>query len=187
MPGEKDRPLPLPPKRAFGLHGHQEDREGQTLMADELARAAAEGRLDEFLCGEIPDNDYARALVSMMMGMTGMAPAGTTPAESELKSSSSDETAGPSGPPADVIDAVRGGDVQRLKSLLERERKRRSNPEEAAEPPKAEADEQVKPVIEKEIVDQLLKIASDNDLSPDWLFLRAIKLYVQEYQRTGRL
>jgi len=33
----------------------------------------------------------------------------------------------------------------------------------------------------------LLQIAEDNSVSVDWLILRAIKVYVQEYQKTGRL
>ena len=37
-----------------------------------MAQAAAEGKLDEFLKQEMPDNEYARNLASMMMGMTGM-------------------------------------------------------------------------------------------------------------------
>ena len=85
------------------------------------------------------------------------------------------------------MDAVRGGDVQRLKELLGREQVKRSGGEEPEGQGKAEADAPAMPVTEKDAIDQVLKIASDNNLSPDWLFWRAIKLYVQEYQRTGRL
>ena len=185
MPEKKERPLPAPPKTAFDLHGHYEEREGQPLLADELARAAAEGRLDDFLDKEVPDNDYARTLVSMMMGMTGMAPVAGS-ADGEKKDAVGEETVNPPGPPVDVVEAVRGGDVQRLKGLLQREQRKRSQEEEPEEPGKM-ADKNVKPTIEKDIIEQLLRIASDNNLTLDWLFLRAIKLYVQEYQNTGRL
>ena len=37
-----------------------------------MAAAAAEGKLEDFLKQEMPDNEYARNLANMMMGMTGM-------------------------------------------------------------------------------------------------------------------
>jgi hypothetical protein len=43
------------------------------------------------------------------------------------------------------------------------------------------------PAIDKDVIDALIQIASDNSVTLDWIILRAIKLYVQEYQKTGRL
>ena len=40
---------------------------------------------------------------------------------------------------------------------------------------------------EKEILDELLKIAYSNNLSLDWVFFRALKRFVDEYKETGNL
>ncbi len=78
---KKDNPLPKPPNSAFGRKNRFEQPDEQpTLMADRMAGAMAEGKLDEFIKQEMPDNEYARSLASMMMGMTGMLPMGETPA-----------------------------------------------------------------------------------------------------------
>lgn len=181
---EKERPLPDPLKPAFGRKGRHEDGEVWPLMADEIALASAEGRLEDFLSREVPDNDYARTLVSMMMGMTGMTSVGRSPDAADgavLK----DETANPSEPPEDVTAAVRKGDTEELKRLLQRERKKRSPGEEAVA--ERQTGTPSNAAVEKEVIETLIKIASENDVSLDWLTLRALKLYVQEYQRTGRL
>ena len=74
---DKERPLPKPPNKAFGRKNNFEQGEDQSsLLADRMAAAAAEGKLDEFLKQEMPDNEYARNLANMMMGMTGMMPGG---------------------------------------------------------------------------------------------------------------
>jgi len=41
--------------------------------------------------------------------------------------------------------------------------------------------------IEKEVLDELIKIASANSVTLDWLIMRALKVYMQEYQKTGKL
>src|SRR6266540_6002203 len=80
---DKDKPLPKPPNKAFGNKKRFEEEDDQsTLIADRMAAAMAEGKLDEFIKQELPDNEYARNLVSMMMGMTGMLPMGGGPASS---------------------------------------------------------------------------------------------------------
>lgn len=181
---EKKRPMPRPSKSAFGKNGHHDDREDEPLMADEIARAAAEGRLQDFISKELPDNDYARSLVSMMMGMTGM----------ESVSQLHDATEGPSSsapaenlsaPPPDVMEAVRSNDVEGLKGLLQREHRKRHTQEDPGV--EKQVDTSPKPSVEKEVIENLVKIASDNDVSLDWLTLRALKFYVQEYQKSGRL
>ncbi len=73
---KKEKPLPKPPHTAFGRKKPAEHEEGDTLLADRLAAAMAEGKIEEFLKQEMPDNEYARNLTSMMMGMTGMLPIG---------------------------------------------------------------------------------------------------------------
>jgi hypothetical protein len=37
------------------------------------------------------------------------------------------------------------------------------------------------------LIDALIQIARDNSVTVDWLILRAIKVYVHEYQKTGKL
>ncbi len=72
---DKERPLPKPANKAFGRKNSSEQQEEQgSLLADRMAAAAAEGKLEEFLKQEMPDNEYARNLANMMMGMTGMMP-----------------------------------------------------------------------------------------------------------------
>ncbi len=181
---EKDRSLPKPFNPAFGRKRRSEDGEDRALMADEIARAAAEGRLEEFLSKEVPDNDYARSLVSMMMDMTGMTSVAKSPdANEEPSSPASVENL--SEPPAEVIEAVRKNDVEALKELLQSEHKKR-HPEGEQEIERSDG-LPPKPSIERQIIEDLVKIASDNDVSLDWLTFRALKLYLQEYQKSGRL
>jgi len=72
---EKERPLPKPPTTPFGRKRPFEEKEDNApLMADRLAAAMAEGTLDEFMKQELPDNEHARTLAMMMMGMSGMMP-----------------------------------------------------------------------------------------------------------------
>jgi hypothetical protein len=120
----------------------------------------------------------------MMMGMTGMASVIQAPnTAEELPSPASAEN--PSEPPPEVIEAVQGGDMEGLKELLQREHEKRHPKEEPAV--ERHTDTSPKPSVEREVIETLVKIASDNDVSLDWLTLRALKLYVQEYQKSGRL
>ena len=41
--------------------------------------------------------------------------------------------------------------------------------------------------IDTAIINELIRISADNDVTVDWLMLRAVKLYVEEYRKTGRL
>ena len=198
---KKDNPLPQPPNSAFGRKNRFEQPDEQAaLLADRMAAAMAEGKLDEFIKQEMPDNEYARNLASMMMGMTGMLPMEGTPiapspAEQHPRSSASvpaEQVLPTTEAPAEVLEEVRkaieGGDVKSLMGLLRQEHFKRtpgSDPgttEEAIAAPSS-----AQPAIDKDKVDALLQIAKDNGVSMDWLILRAIKAYVQEYQKTGRL
>ena len=88
----------------------------------------------------------------------------------------------------EVLKAVEAGDVKSLKELLEREHRKRM-PDAIVSPISEENTARFleQPGIEKDLFDDILKIASDNNLTPDWVLIRALKAYVREYQRTGRL
>jgi len=181
----KEKPLPKPPSRAFGAHAPEQEG---PLLSDRMAAAIAEGRLEEFLKEELPDNEQARSLAMMMLGMTGMMPPGSGPPSSPKEKEEKSVPA--SGEiPGDLAQAVQGVDVKGLMGLLRREHQKRTGeveteiPEEKAPSPHP-ADQ---PVIDKEIIDALIKIASDNSVSMDWIILRAIKVYVEEYQKSGKL
>jgi hypothetical protein len=198
---KKDKSLPRPPNSAFGRKNRFEQPDEQpTLLADRMAGAMAEGKLDEFIKQEMPDNEYARSLASMMMGMTGMLPMGGAPTapppvEQHPQSSGSvpaEQVLPTAEVPTEVLEDVRkaieDGDVKGLMKLLQQEHSKRtpvSDPgtteELIATPPPDQ------PAIDKDQVDALLQIAKDNSVSVDWLILRAIKVYVQEYQKTGKL
>jgi hypothetical protein len=198
---KKDNPLPKPPNSAFGRKNRfEQPDENQTLMADRMAGAMAEGKLDEFIKQEMPDNEYARSLASMMMGMTGMLPMGgvtTAPPPVEQQPQSSESV--PAGQvlpttdvPTEVLEdvkkAIGEGDVKRLMKLLQQEHSKRTPGSEPATTEEVVATPQPgQPAIDKDQVDALLQIAKDNSVSVDWLILRAIKVYVQEYQKTGKL
>ena len=195
---EKEKPLPRPPTSAFGRKRRFEENEGDVpLMADRIAAAMAEGKLEEFMKEEMPDNDYARTLATMMMGMTGMMPgAFPSPSGKEAEEHSEkteevklpEETPSPVQPPEDVINAVHAGDVKGVMEILAREHKK-MNPESESIPTEEKKTDDTPGLndIEKETLNQLIKIASENNVSMDWTVLRALSLYIREYQKTGRL
>lgn len=168
-------------------------------MADQMAMAMSQGKLDEFLQKELPDNEHARKLAEMMMGMTGMMPAGgfsgnpapereefsKGPAPEEHVERSSDIQSS-----EDIVNAVQIGDLQGLMGLLAKEHAKRTGSPVTDTPHEEKnsiAPSSAEPAVDKEVIDLLMKIASDNDLSLDWLFFRALKRYVEEYKRTGNL
>ena len=195
---KKERPLPRPPRAPFGSEkrfegGEQED----ALMADRMAAAMAEGRLEEFMKEEMPDNDYAKALAGMMMGMTGMlSPGGFAPLarESDKNPENVEEVKAseemPSGVqlPDDIIQAVHSGDVAGMMGILAREHKKRMPESETIPPEERKADETPGlSKVEKQTLDRIVQIASENNVSVDWIVLRSLRLYIKEYQKTGRL
>jgi len=99
-------------------------------MADRMARAIAEGKIEEFLQTEMPGNEKARKLARLMSGK------GTGPQEQEP----AEQTASDSIPEGDEA-----------------------------------------------LIEQLKKIAEQNGLSLDWLVNRALKVYISQYRRTGKL
>ena len=198
---EKERPLPQPRSTPFGLKKRfEQPGEDAPLVADKLAMAMAEGKLNEYMEQEMPDNEQARKLAMMMMGMSGMAdivpPAKKDAAERPEEESEEvlREDKGPLQPPEDLVKAAADGDVKGLMELLQREYKKINpgsilseahigNPADK----RSAAEHGTTPAVEKEIVEALAAIADENSLTMDWLILRAMKLYVQEYKKTGRL
>jgi hypothetical protein len=200
---DHNKPLPKPPNKAFGNKKRfEEDEDQSTLIADRMAAAMAEGKLDEFIRQEMPDNEYARNLTSMMMGMTGMMPMGEPaanpspaaaqqPASPEKTATGPEESISPAAEvPEDVRTAIESGDVKGLKDILRREFLKRTpgaeldlHDEAAPSQPQASG----MPAIDKELVDAMIQIAKDNSVTMDWMILRAIKVYVEEYRKTGKL
>jgi predicted amidohydrolase YtcJ len=198
---QNEKPLPKPPSTPFTRKraGHHND-EQEPLTADRMAQAMAEGKLDEFLQKEMPNNEAARKMAAMMMGMTGMMPMGgppmapTSPAQEQQSPSpdmnASEQISPPGEVPEDVRKAIESGDVKGLKDLLRREYLKRTpgatfdtSEEAVAPPPQASG----MPTIDKELIDAMIQIAKDNSVTMDWMILRAIKVYVEEYRKTGKL
>jgi hypothetical protein len=199
---QNEKPLPKPSSTPFTRKKSGEQREEQEpLTADRMAEAIAQGTLDEFLTKAMPDNEAARKLANMMMGMTGMMPMGgpptspTAPAPEQQPLSpemnATEQISPPGEVPEDVRKAIESGDVQGLKNLLRREYLKRTPganldiSEVAAAPPLPQASGI--PAIDKELVDAMIQIAKDNSVTMDWMILRAIKVYVEEYRKTGKL
>jgi uncharacterized protein (UPF0264 family) len=105
-----------------------------------------------------------------------------------------------------VLAAIQQGDVANLMGILRAEHAKRSGSGAAAEeapqvpaaasasrPPVPSPEPSVSPAvagpagIDTAIIDELIRISKDNDVTVDWLMLRAVKLYVEEYRKTGRL
>jgi len=185
---EIERSLPKPPTTPFGRkRSFEEEEENVPLMADRMAAAMAEGRLDEFMKQELPDNEQARTLAMMMMGMSGMMPPQGFPSVQENEPQGEPLNPSPE-PPEEMVKAAKEGDVKRLMETLQREHKKRSgDAEENITPENIERDSPAIGKAEKETLDQLMDIASKNNLSMDWIILRALRLYVEEYHKTGRL
>jgi hypothetical protein len=195
---KKERDLPKPGKTPFSKKRRENEGQDDLLMADKMAMAAAEGKLNEYLELEIPEGEYAKKLARMMMGMTGILPdEGALPVDEEAVSTPSDaaetvqvqEGEAAAAVPEDVVNAVQAGDVEKLKELLAREKQRRT-PDSVEASEKVANPEQCQPapsMIEKEMLDLMIKVAFDNKVSVDWLMARALKLYLEEFQKTGRL
>jgi hypothetical protein len=195
---KKERDLPKPGKTPFIRKRPGNEGQDDLLMADQMAMAAAEGKLDEYLEQEIPEGEYAKKLARMMMGMTGILPPEPgLRAEEHAQPPISEAAAtrqmkeGGSAPavPEDVVNAVQAGDVEKLKELLAREKHMRSPDvvEASGEALNPEQSQSSPSMLEKDMLDALMKVAFENKLSIDWLMARALKLYLEEYRKTGRL
>lgn len=176
---KKEKPLPKPPSAGRRAGRFLREEEAAPLTADRLAQAISEGKFEEFMKNEIPDSEYAGKLVSMMMGMTGMLPPETSHAESPRE-----EKPDIAPPPGDLRETVDAGDVRGVMEILRREHAKRSaDPEQVPEQESGEGQSS----LEKQLLDDLVKIAADNSVTLDWLISRALALYVRDYAATGRL
>lgn len=193
-----DRPLPTPPRTRFGRPVPGDEAASAPLTADRMAQAAAGGFLEDFLQHEIPEGEHARSLAMMMMGLSGMMPPSASSAPPSPAGTDSQAPSPAAIPPevlADVSQAVSQADIAGMARLLRAEHAKRSGlpagddaPGAAREPAAAAATVgAVPPQIDAAIVDELIRIAADNQVTVDWLVLRAIKLYVEEHRKTGRL
>lgn len=195
---KKERGLPKPGKTPFRGKRPQNEGQDDPLMADRMAMAAVEGKLNEYLEQEMPEGEYAKKLAMMMMGMTGILPdEGGLPVGEEAARTTAEATETGQGREVgsaasvseDIVNAVRSGDVERLKELLAREKQGRT-PGPVEESAEALNPGQCQPafsMIEKDMLDLMIKVAFDNKVSVDWLMARALKFYLEEYQKTGRL
>jgi hypothetical protein len=110
--------------------------------------------------------------------------------------------------PPEVLAATMQGDVAGLTALLRAEHERRRGevpgagespggapgfaPSAAAgvEAPQLAAEgpaDAARAGIDKALVDEMIRVAGENQVTVDWLVLRAVKLYLEEHRRTGRL
>lgn len=200
----KEKPLPSPPSP--GSRFKEEDRASAPLMADQMAMAAAAGKIEQFMEEALPDNEHARKLAAMMMGMSGMMPpvqAEASPAagQDRPRNQTQDQTSpgaadernpeNPDAPPLDeVYEAVRNADVKGLMGLLRQEHSKRSGDSATGTEtgPQQQPPQQPSPAsIEKMLLERVMAIAFEHDLTPDWVVMRALKLYVEGYEKTGRL
>jgi hypothetical protein len=189
---KKKRPLPKPPKTPFGrTKRFEEEEKPGPLIADRMALAMAEGRLDEFFEKEMPDSEHAKKLAEMMMGMTGMMPGAGMPEKAVPSKKATARKNAPSAPepPEDLVNAVKNADVKGLMDLLQKEHRKRQGGKEGPVTKKkrdaASAGNQSS--VEKEVIDQLIKISAENGLDLDWIVFRALKRYVEEYRKSGNL
>ena len=90
--------------------------------------------------------------------------------------------------------AIQGGDVKGLMDILRQEHLKRSpetavsGPAETVSSPAAMPSQPGSmPTIDKELIDAVIQIAKDNSVTMDWIILRAIKVYVEEFRKTGKL
>jgi hypothetical protein len=190
---KREKDLPQPKKSPSGRKRNEGEEQNDLLMADKMALAAAEGKLEEYLNQELPEGEYAKKLAIMMMNMTGTAlpQQGETPEplKEAAESAETEEAEGAKAVPEDVVKAVKAADVELLKGLLVREARKR-DPHSGEEQKEDESVPQAKESgtgLEKGTLDDLISVASENNISLDWLIARALKLYLKDYKKTGRL
>jgi hypothetical protein len=190
--------LPKPPKTPFGIRKYSEvGTKKEPLLADQMAQAVSRGDLEEYLKNEFSDNEHSRQLAKMMMGMMGL----ISPEDFSVQSEESEDkvkkkkscrkaSVPPLLPPRDVLHAAQAGDMEGLIGLLKREHSGRALKADRASVKtvkKRQAKTNQKAVITQHLIDQFLEIASDNNVSADWLLFRAVTQYVKDYQKTGKL
>lgn len=211
---KKEKPLPRPPRRPFGPGGRpgkrseepEQGREGSPsannrladdLLADEMYGAMAGGELEEFLKKKFGGSEQAMKLAELMLGLSGMIPPGPQDMKVSSGAGVQREEAPTSGEltakaPPEIIEAAGRGDTDALIGLLKKEQEKLS----AAVKPgirKKGKRKLMEPAgkpgrhMEKAVLEQIARIASENGVSLDWVVARALALYVRDYLSTGRL
>jgi hypothetical protein len=191
----KKRSLPRPGHKAFGPEKRFErDAEKPALLAERMAVAMAQGKLDEFIESELEGSEQAKKLAMMMLNMGGMVPPVALPVDEKTPvEKPSSKTGRKAEIPAGVENAAMEGDVKELMKILEEEHGKRSagaGAEKGGRPGKKAKTKKGPPEVspeEKRIIDRIIKIASENDVTVDWVISRALSLYVRDYETTGRL
>ncbi len=194
---KKDRPLPKPPKTPFGTKKFfEEDESANALMFDRMAEALADGTMNEFIKQELPDSVYGRKLTELMMGLMGMMPIHDLNDGSKDQKSMSATNGAEGGesepqahePPEDIQRAVQSGDVKLLMELLHREHKKRM-PDSTSELSFDKNDHRSQKHLadNRNLLDHMISIAAEHNVSQEWLLMRAMRLYIDAYNRTGRL
>jgi hypothetical protein len=128
-----------------------------------------------------------------------------SPADDETSNEHTVEN--PSEPSKEIINATMSGDTQALAQMLKEEFTKRQGGQPAPVSPEKDslklepagdssnntkeaaghAEGQAEGQIEKHLLLKLIKIASDNDVTIDWVINRALKLYVRDHEGTGRV
>jgi hypothetical protein len=104
-------------------------------------------------------------------------------------------------PSEEIMKATMSGDVKKLTALLKEAASKHGSDMGNKNPqgPSGRATEDAPPVsdkengaqdipfMEKQLLEKLINMASENNVSVDWLMQRALKLYIQDYQNTGRM
>jgi len=164
MPKKKGQ-LPEPPRGPFGRKKAFGEEAVSPQMADRLTAAMMEGRGEEFMEEEFGDIPGAKELAMMMLGASGMSPAGVSPSKASGKK-----------PNAETVKK------SAAKASKKTSKESSKTPEKVLE--SAETGEQN---FDKADLDTLLKIAAENNVSFDWVMARAVKLYARDYRTTGRI
>jgi len=111
-------------------------------------------------------------------------------------------------PPEDIMKAVMSGDVKELTGLLKKaaghqetghlkesgrndlpgQQTHHAQEQSQQEPPgQSQGQGMDIPFMEKELLVKLIKMAETGQVSVDWLIQRALKLYIRDYENTGRM
>jgi hypothetical protein len=157
--------------------------EDESLLADNMALALSQGKLDEFLAEEFPGNENARKLADVMMRMTGMAPTASPATPPEKPRKGKRGATGKEPPGATKPSATE--DTETLASPLGGTRK--DDAERAGTTRGAGAEPEVEAFLDRDVIDTLMKIAEKNKVSLDWVMARALRLYTRDYLTTGRI
>ncbi|MFC1769914.1 hypothetical protein ACFLZI_02510, partial [Nitrospirota bacterium] len=163
----KDKPLPRPPQTPFGKKRCFKNEElSEEALSDKMDIAMADigGTLPKEV--NVPQNEQEHLDVTIPTGL----------------------------PDEELINAVMSGDVELLTRLLKKEHAKsqgspapetatseQSTPEDLPKDDYTLSDEEPSTTnssIEKHTMMKLFKIASENDVSVDWIINRALKLYV---------